>query len=260
MYALKTEWNIAKSFYVGYLRSKIIGVFLANLYKACFEKYGSQAELEKDTIEHLFDIYVAINKDAETDPAVKPYTAQWFKRMEDGDEDALHNWLVWREMSVRKYKKEYERPNVKSDVYTGESRVGKEAMDRALETLESMDLILESDGVKLVELEKWKLGKAVVGESRVGKEAMDRALETLESMDLILESDGVKLVELEKWKLGKAVVGKKDGTPIYLTRDIGGVIEQYERYKFNKMIYVVSSQQDLHLTQFFKVLELMGFP
>ena len=26
------------------------------------------------------------------------------------------------------------------------------------------------------------------------------------------------------------------------------------------MIYVVSSQQDLHLSQFFKILELMGFP
>lgn len=51
-----------------------------------------------------------------------------------------------------------------------------------------------------------------------------------------------------------------DGTSIYLTRDIGGAIERYEKYKFDKMIYVVSSQQDLHLAQFFKVLELMEFP
>lgn len=51
-----------------------------------------------------------------------------------------------------------------------------------------------------------------------------------------------------------------DGTSIYLTRDIGGAIERYEKYKFDKMIYVVSSQQDLHLSQFFKVLELMQLP
>ena len=51
-----------------------------------------------------------------------------------------------------------------------------------------------------------------------------------------------------------------DGTSIYLTRDIGGAIERYERFKFDKMIYVVSAQQDLHLAQFFKVLELMEFP
>ena len=50
-----------------------------------------------------------------------------------------------------------------------------------------------------------------------------------------------------------------DGTSIYLTRDIGGAIERYEQYKFDKMIYVVSSQ-DLHLAQFFNVLELMSFP
>lgn len=51
-----------------------------------------------------------------------------------------------------------------------------------------------------------------------------------------------------------------DGTSIYLTRDIAGAIERYEKFKFDKMIYVVSSQQDLHLLQFFKILELMKFP
>ena len=51
-----------------------------------------------------------------------------------------------------------------------------------------------------------------------------------------------------------------DGTSIYLTRDIGGAVERYEKYKFDKMIYVVASQQDLHLSQFFKVLQLMEYP
>lgn len=231
--------NIAKSFHVGHLRSTIIGAFLSNLYKASgwevismnylgdwgtqfgmiatgYEKYGSQEALEKDAIKHLFDVYVKVNRDAELDPQVKVEAAKWFKRMEDGDEDALKNWRVWREMSVKKYEEEYERLNVKFDVYTGESKVGKEAMDGALTKLEEMGLISDSDGAKRV--------------------------------------------ELEKWKLGNAVVRKKDGTSIYLTRDIGGAIERYEQYKFDKMIYVVSSQQDLHLAQFFKVLELMGFP
>lgn len=51
-----------------------------------------------------------------------------------------------------------------------------------------------------------------------------------------------------------------DGTSIYLTRDIGGAVERYEKYKFDKMIYVVASQQDLHLAQFFKVLDLLEYP
>jgi len=127
-----------------------------------YEKYGSQSELEKDAIKHLFDVYVKVNKEAEDDPSVKVEAAKWFKRMEDGDEDALKNWRVWREMSVKKYEQEYERLNIKFDVYTGESRVGKESMDRALEKLDEMGLISDTDGAKLVDLEKWKLGKAVV--------------------------------------------------------------------------------------------------
>ncbi|KAK7439837.1 arginyl-tRNA synthetase [Stygiomarasmius scandens] len=231
--------NIAKDFHVGHLRSTIIGAFLANVYKACgwnvvsmnylgdwgtqfglisvgFERYGSQEELEKNAIKHLFEIYVKINKDAAEDPQVKVDAANFFKRMEDGDEDALKNWRSWRELSVKKYEAEYDRLNVKFDIYNGESMVGQE----------------------------W----------------MDKAVARLNEMNLIDEVNGAKLVNLEKWKLGKAVVRKKDGTSIYLTRDIGGAIERYEKYKFDKMIYVISSQQDLHVSQFFKVLELMEFP
>ncbi|KAJ4475033.1 hypothetical protein J3R30DRAFT_3295130 [Lentinula aciculospora] len=231
--------NIAKSFHVGHLRSTIIGAFLANVYKACgwevisanylgdwgtqfgliavgYEKYGSQEELQKDAIKHLFDIYVKINKDADTDPEVKVEAAKFFRRMEDGDESTLKNWREWRELSVKKYEAEYDRLNVHFDVYTGESKVGQKSIDDAIKRLDEMGLIDDHEGAKLV--------------------------------------------NLEKYKLGKAVVRKKDGTSIYLTRDIGGAAERYEKYKFDKMIYVISSQQDLHVAQFFKVLELMEFP
>ena len=51
-----------------------------------------------------------------------------------------------------------------------------------------------------------------------------------------------------------------DGTSIYLARDIAGAIQRYEKYQFDKMIYVIASAQDLHTAQFFKVLELLEFP
>ncbi|KAH9998749.1 hypothetical protein BJV77DRAFT_1058705 [Russula vinacea] len=194
--------NIAKSFHVGHLRSTIIGAFLANLYNLAggksywgtqfgliavgFEKYGSEEELQKDAIKHLL--------------TCQRSGGRMVKRMEDGDEDALKNWRVWRELSVKKYAEEYERLNVHFDVYTGESKVGK----------------------------KWQ----------------DFALERLNEMGLISDVEGAKLVDLEKWKLGKAVLRKRDGTSIYLTRDIGGAIERYEQHKFDKMLYM------LHLMEF----------
>ena len=43
--------------------------------------------------------------------------------MEDGDESALKHWRNWREMSIEKYKQEYEGLNVAFDIYSGESQV-----------------------------------------------------------------------------------------------------------------------------------------
>lgn len=127
-----------------------------------FEKYGSQEALEKDPIQHLFEVYVKVNAAATEDPTIREAAAAYFKRMEDGDEDALKNWRVWRALSVRKYAEEYDRLNVHFDVYTGESEVGKESQAQALERLEKMGLVSDVDGAKLVDLEKFKLGKAIV--------------------------------------------------------------------------------------------------
>jgi hypothetical protein len=156
--------------------------------------------------------------------------------MEDGDDDALKNWRVWRELSVKKYAEEYERLNVHFDVYTGESKVGKRWQDYALERLTEMGLISDVEGAKLVDLEKWKLGKAVLRKKG--------ALVPLVSFFFSASHDE----------------NGTDGTSIYLTRDIGGAIERYEQHKFDKMIYVISSQQDLHTAQFIKMLHLMEFP
>lgn len=203
-----------------------------------FEKYGSREELEKDAIKHLYKIYVKMNEEAEKDPAVKAQAAAWFKRMENGDEESLKNWRVWRELSIKKYEEEYARLNVRFDVYTGESQVGKEWQAKALDRLTEMNLIDDHEGAKLVNLEQYKLGKAVL--RKKGAFRLVAAFRITHSFQFITSF--------------------VDGTSIYLTRDIGGAIERAEKYNFDKMIYVISSQQDLHVAQFFKVLKLMEFP
>lgn len=103
-----------------------------------------------------------ISAAAEADPTIRDEAAAWFRRMEDGDEEALKNWRVWRKLSVGKYAEEYARLNVHFDVYTGESEVPQAAMDAALGRLRELALIEEDNGALRVNLEKHKLGKAVV--------------------------------------------------------------------------------------------------
>jgi arginyl-tRNA synthetase len=49
-----------------------------------------------------------------------------------------------------------------------------------------------------------------------------------------------------------------DGTSIYLTRDLGGAFDKWNKYKFDKHVYVVQAAQGLHFRQLYKTLELMG--
>ncbi|KAJ1930673.1 arginyl-tRNA synthetase [Tieghemiomyces parasiticus] len=97
------------------------------------------------------------------------------------------------------------------------------------------------------------------GESQVTY-GMKQAMDLLESHGLVEESEGAKIIDLEKYKMGKAVLQKKDGTTLYLTRDIGAAIERWDKYKFDTIFYIVASQQDLHLQQLFKILQLLELP
>lgn len=87
------------------------------------------------------------------------------------------------------------------------------------------------------------------GESQVGKESQTEALRILQELNLTEDSKGALIIDLEQHKLGKTILRKTDGTNVYLTRDIGGAAERWEKYHMDKSIYVVASQQDLHNAQ-----------
>ena len=236
--------NIAKPFHAGHLRSTIIGAFLANLYEANgwdvkrlnylgdwgkqfgllalgWRRFGDEQKLQENPVQHLFDVYVEINKLASEEGGkgeqIHEEAREFFKGMEDGKEENLLEWERFRNLSIEKYKETYARLNVHFDEYRGESKVRKHHIEDTLSKLRTMDFV-----------------------SR--------------------EENGALLADLSKFKLEKAVVERKDGTPLYLTRDIPEAEQRYEQYKFDKMIYVISSQQDLHCAQFFKILELLGHP
>jgi arginyl-tRNA synthetase len=87
---------------------------------------------------------------------------------------------------------------------------------------------------------------------------MDATLKEIKAKADAKLSEGAYIVELPDIET-PALVQKRDGTTLYLTRDIAAAIERFERFHFSKMYYVVSEQQKLHFKQLFAVLKKMGY-
>lgn len=88
---------------------------------------------------------------------------------------------------------------------------------------------------------------------------MDRIVNMMEEKGILKESQGAQIVDLEEYGMPPALIRKKDGSTLYITRDIAAAVYRKEHYDFDKNIYVVASQQNLHFQQWFKIIELMGY-
>ena len=75
---------------------------------------------------------------------------------------------------------------------------------------------------------------------------------------MLVESEGAKVVDLEAYGMPPCLLVKKDGATLYATRDLAAAYYRKNTYDFDKCLYVVAYQQNLHFKQVFKVLELLG--
>ena len=71
--------------------------------------------------------------------------------------------------------------------------------------------------------------------------------------------DGSVWVDLSPINLDRKLLLRSDGTSVYVTQDIGTVLARYKDEPFDRMIYVVASEQDYHFRVLFYVLELLGY-
>ncbi len=80
----------------------------------------------------------------------------------------------------------------------------------------------------------------------------------LREKGLLTESRGAQIVDLEAYGMPPFIVLRSDGASLYATRDLTAAFYRKQTYDFDKCLYVVAYQQNLHFRQLFKVVELMG--
>ncbi|KAF6365162.1 arginyl-tRNA synthetase 2, mitochondrial [Rhinolophus ferrumequinum] len=167
--------NVAKKFHVGHLRSTIIGNFIANLKEALghqvtrinylgdwgmqfgllgtgFQLFGYEEKLQSNPLQHLFEVYVQVNKEAADDKSVAKSAHEFFQRLELGDVQALALWQKFRDLSIEEYIRIYKRLGVHFDEYSGESFY-REKSQEVLKLLDSKGLLQKTiKGTAVVDL------------------------------------------------------------------------------------------------------------
>lgn len=88
----------------------------------------------------------------------------------------------------------------------------------------------------------------------------NEVIETLEKTGKLIESEGARIIDLEEQKMPPCIVSKSNGSTIYATRDLAAILYRARTYDFDKCLYVVAYEQNLHFKQIFEVAKLLGIP
>jgi arginyl-tRNA synthetase len=100
---------------------------------------------------------------------------------------------------------------------------------------------------------------SIEGESRYSN-VLDKTVERVREKPGTRISDGAEIVDLP-YKDGEppVLLKTRDGTTLYITRDVAAAMDRFERFHFDRALYVVSADQSLHFEQLFRTLGAMGF-
>ncbi|KRN31561.1 arginine--tRNA ligase [Liquorilactobacillus mali] len=176
--------NIAKPMSMGHLRSTVIGNSIAKIlqktnYKPikinhlgdwgtqfgklieAYKLWGSEEEVKADPINKLLEYYVRFHKEDVDHPELDEEARAWFKKLEDGDEEAVRLWKWFRKESLKSFMKIYGVLGVEFDSYNGEAFYN-DKMDEVVSMLEDRNLLKESQGAQIVDLEKYNLNPALI--------------------------------------------------------------------------------------------------
>ncbi len=176
--------NIAKPFHVGHLFSTSIGNSLYKMFKSqgynpvginhlgdwgtqfgklisAYKRWADEDALEKEPIKELLRIYVKFHDEAEKDPSLEDEGRMYFKKLEDGSKEEVALWEKFKNQSLKEFEIVYKLLGVNFDSYAGESFYN-DKMDTVVKELEDKNLLVESNGAKVVMLEEENMPPCII--------------------------------------------------------------------------------------------------
>ncbi len=229
--------NIAKRFHIGHLSTTLIGNSLARLYR--FFGWNTVS------VNHLGDYGTQFGK------MIAAYK-RWGDRetvMRGGVDEMV-------KLYVRFNAEAKENPALDDEGRAWSKKI-EDGDPEALEIFNWFKSVTLADAEKVYELLGVKFD-SYAGESFYN-DKMQPIIDELQRQGLLKEDQGATIVDLEPYGMPPALILRSDGASLYITRDLAAAKYRQDTYHFDKCLYVVAYQQDLHFKQLFKVLELMGY-
>ncbi len=228
--------NIAKPFHIGHIRSTVIGNSIYKIYD--FLGY------ETVRINHLGDYGTQFGK------MIVAYR-KWGNK-DDVIASPIKTLLGYYTKFHEEAEKNLELEDEAREVFVKLEKGEKEEVELwkwfREESLKEFNRVYDMLGISF---------DSYAGESFYSDKMQD-IIDDLENKNLLEESQGAMIVDLEEYNMSPALIKKKDGSTLYITRDIAAAVYRKKYYDFYKNIYVVASQQNLHFKQWMKIVELMG--
>lgn len=176
--------NIAKPFHIGHLSTTVIGNALTRIFKhlgyktvginhlgdwgtqfgkliVAYKLWGVREEVEKGSVLALMDLYVRYHEEAEKNPALDDEARAWFKRIEDGDEEALSLFNWFKELTLKSAKKTYDMLGVEFDSYAGESFYTP-YMPAVIDEMREKGVLRIDDGATIVDLSEYNMPPCLI--------------------------------------------------------------------------------------------------
>jgi len=255
--------NIAKPFHLGHLRSTVLGHAIRKLHEslgyevvginhlgdwgtqfgfmlAAWKRWQKDAEARiqkgEGEIDVFVSLYVRISQLAKEDPSVRDEARSWFRRLEQGDQEARQLWRYFVDRSKKEFDRIYAILGIRHESDAGESFY-EDKMQPVIERVRARGLL-------------------VCGERahNVDEDALDSpGVASARPM-------GVQLGDPDRGGLGFPLLLKSDGGTTYATRDLAAAYYRETTYHPERIVYVVGAPQILHFRQLKKILELMGEP